>query len=417
MTSYISPFTGDVIQATDVSYADYTLTGNLQLDWPSNTIPPESPAARIMDITPDTGYLAMPPANQVSVGQDALIRNLGGASFTVRDFTGGTIVSVAAGKSVYIYVTDNSTTTGTWGVIDFGAGTSGGTSSELAGLGLLAISQTLNQSHPVETFLTGYTFVAADRAQNKLWEGGAGTVNLPLASVLGDNWFTILKNNGTGTLTIAVASPDTIDLQVSKTVNPDESAFIMCDGTQYFTVGYGQSPNFLFTALVKSISTGTVTLTTQEATSVIQEYVGNLTGNVTVVYPPVVAFYVISNQTTDNGFSLTITTATPGGATVIIPVGQQATVITDGVNFYNANTVQAGGSTSQLVNGSVSAPSLNFINEPSTGMYRPGATNMGFTVIGTERLNVNTDGIQVTGDIEATGIGNFEGGISGGDFN
>jgi hypothetical protein len=411
MTSYISPFTGDVIQATDVSYASYTLTGNLQLDWPSNTIPPESPAARIMDITPSTGYLAMPPANQVSVGQDALIRNLGGSAFTVRSFTGGTIVSVAAGKSVYIYVTNNSTTTGTWGVIDFGAGTSGGTASELAGLGLLAISQTLNQSHPVETFLTGYTFVAADRAQNKLWESGAGTVNLPLASTLGDNWFSILKNNGTGTLTIAVASPDTIDLQVSKTVNPDESAFIMCDGTQYFTVGYGQSPNFLFTALVKSVSTGTVTLTTQEATSVIQEYVGNLTGNVTVVYPPVVAFYVISNQTTDNGFSLTITTATPGGTTVAIPVGQQATVITDGVNFYNANTVQAGGSTTQLVDGSQSVPSLSFINEPSTGMYRPGATNIGFTVIGSEVLNIDTNGIQVTG------TGNFDGGISGGDFN
>jgi hypothetical protein len=417
MPSYTSPFTGDVIQATDVSYAAYTLTTNLQLDWPSNTIPPESPAARIMDITPGAGYLAMPPANQVSVGQDALIRNLGGSSFNVRNYTGGTIVSVAAGKSVYIYVTDNSTTTGTWGVIDFGAGTSGGNASELAGLGLLAISTTLNQAHPVDTFLTGYTFVAADRAQNKMWTGGAGTVNLPLASTLGDNWFSILKNNGTGTLTINVASPDTIDLQVSKTVNPDESAFIMCDGTQYFTVGYGQSPNFLFTSLVKSVTTGTVTLTTQEATSVIQEYVGNLTGNVTVVYPPVVAFYVISNQTTDNGFSLTITTATPGGATVLIPVGQQATVISDGVNFYNANTVQAGGSTSQLVNGSVGAPSLNFINEPSTGMYRPGATNMGFTVVGTERLNVNTDGIQVTGDIEATGIGNFEGGISGGDFN
>jgi len=411
MPSYISPFTGDVIQATDVSYAAYTLTTNLQLDWPSNTIPPESPAARIMDITPGAGYLAMPPANQVSVGQDALIRNLGGSSFNVRNYTGGTIVSVAAGKSVYIYVTDNSTTTGTWGVIDFGAGTSGGNASELAGLGLLAISTTLNQAHPVDTFLTGYTFVAADRAQNKLWTGGVGTVNLPLASTLGDNWFSILKNNGTGTLTINVASPDTIDLQVSKTVNPDESAFIMCDGTQYFTVGYGQSPNFLFTALVKSISTGTVTLTTQEATSVIQEYVGSLTGNVTVVYPPVVAFYVISNQTTDNGFGLTITTASPGGATVLVPVGQQVTVISDGVNFYNANTVQAGGSTSQLLNGSVGAPSLNFISEPSTGMYRPSATNIGFTVVGSQVLNIDTNGIQVTG------TGNFDGGISGGDFN
>jgi hypothetical protein len=259
MPSYTSPFTGDVIIPTDVSYASYTLTTNIQLEWPSNVTSPENVAARIMDITPDTGWLGMPPANQISVGQDALIRNLGAVSFDVLDYDGGTIVSVPDGKSVYIYVTENDTTAGTWGVIDFGAGTSGGTASELAGLGLLAISTTLNQSHPVQTFSNAYTFTSSDRAQNKLWQGGAGTVNLPLASTLGNNWFTILKNNGTGTLTITATVPETIDLQATKTIQPDDAAFIMCDGTQYYTVGYGQSPNFLFTALM-TIGVGGVIL-------------------------------------------------------------------------------------------------------------------------------------------------------------
>jgi len=416
MTSYVSPFTGNVIQATDVSYADYTLTISIQLEWPSNTIPPENPAARIMDITSGAGSLSMPPANQVSVGQDALIRNLGIAAFDVLDFDGNTIVSVADGKSVYIYVTDNTTNAGTWGVIDFGAGTSGGTASELAGLGLLAISTTLNQSHPTQTFSNGYTFVAGDRAQNKLWVGGAGTVNLPLASTLGNNWFSILKNNGTGSLTLDVASPDTVDLQTSKTINPDEAAFIMCDGTQYFTVGYGQSPNFLFTALVKPVTTGTVTLNTQEATSVIQEYVGNLSGNVTVIYPPVVAFYIISNQTTDNGFSLTITTNTGGASNVTIPAGQQASVISDGVNFFNANTVQAGGSTTQFIDGSVSTPSISFVNEPSTGIYRAATGNLAITILGTERASFTSSELSIDGNINTSGTGNFENGISGGDF-
>ena len=247
--SYTSPFTGDVIQPTDVSYAAYTLSTNIQLEWPSNTNGVEKPAARIMDITPDDSSLIMPPANQVSVGQDSLIRNLGGISFDVLDYDGGTIVSVPDGKSVYIYITDNTTTAGTWGVIDFGAGTSGGTASELAGLGLLAISTTLNQSHPVTSFADGYTFDDGDRAQNKVWEGGAGTAYLPLAATAGNNWFTIFKNNGTGTLTIYAQSGETLDLQPQKTFQPDEAAFIMCDGTQYFTVGYGQSPNFLFSAL------------------------------------------------------------------------------------------------------------------------------------------------------------------------
>jgi hypothetical protein len=412
MATYVSPFTGDVIQPTDVSYAAYTLSANLQLDWPSNTTPTEHPAARIMDITPTAaGYsLIMPPANQVSVGQDALIRNLGSYAFTVKDYTSGTIISVAAGKAEYIYVTNNNTQAGVWGVIDFGAGTSGGNASSLAGYGLLAISATLNQSHPVQTFTNGYTFLASDRAQNKLWTGGAGTVNLPLASTLGNNWFSILKNNGTGSLTLQTQTGETIDQQPQKTIQPDEAAFIMCDGAQYFTVGYGQSPNFLFSALVKPVTSGTYILTTQEATSIIQEYTGSLTGDVTIIYPPVVALYVVSNQVTANGHSLTITTNQPGGTTVAIPAGQQASLISDGVNFYNANTVQAGGSTSQLVNGSVSAPALNFVSEPSTGLYRPTTGNMGFSILGVERLNINATGIQVTGS------GNFTGGIAGGTY-
>jgi hypothetical protein len=46
----------------------------------------------------------------------------------------------------------------------------------------------------------------------------------------------------------------------------------------------------------------------------IQEYVGTLSNNVTVTYPPVVAFYVVSNQVNAGGYTLTITTGVAGGA-------------------------------------------------------------------------------------------------------
>ena len=219
MPTYVSPFTGDVIQPTDVSYQAYNISANLQLEWPSNTTPAENPAARIMDITPSTGGLNvyMPPANQISVGQDALIRNLGADAFTVLDYTGGTIISVPAGKAEYIYVTDNATSAGTWGVIDFGSGTSGGNAAELAGLGLLAIADTLNQSHPASTLSDGDTFSDADRAQTKIWDGGAATLYLPLASDVGNNWFTLFKNNGSGTATIYTQGSDLLNNAVSKT--------------------------------------------------------------------------------------------------------------------------------------------------------------------------------------------------------
>lgn len=416
--TYVSPFTGDVIQPTDVSYQAYNISTNLVLEWPSNTTPAENPAARIMDITPSVGGLTvtMPPANQISVGQDALIRNLGAQSFTVLDNNGGTIVSIASGKAEYIYVTDNTTIAGSWGVIDFGAGTSGGNANELAGLGLLAIANTLNQSHPAETVTSNYTFVASDRAQTKVWDGGATDLYLPLASSVGNNWFTLFKNNGSGTATIYTQGSDLLNNAVSKTFQPDEDAFIICDGVNFITVGYGSSSNFFFTALIKPVTGGNVYLTTQEATSVIQEYVGSLSSDVVVYYPPVVALYVVSNQTTDNGYSLTLTTGY--GASTVVPAGNQASVICDGYNFYNANTVQAGGTTISLLDGTEATPSLNFLNELSTGLYRPASGNMGFSILGTEVLNLDSNDLDAKGlNIQTTGTGNFESGISGGTFN
>lgn len=418
MPSYVSPFTGDVVQPTDVSYASYTLTTNLQLDWPSNTTPAENPAARIMDILPTTGglELSMPPANQVSVGQDALIRNIGASTFTVVDFDGNTIVAVAAGEAQYIYVTANPTTAGTWGVIAFGIGSSGADANALAGLGLMAISTTLNQSHPASTVTPLYTFTASDRAQTKIWDGGATDVYLPLASTVGNNWFTLFKNNGSGTVTIFTQGTDLLNNDVSKTFQPDEDAFIVCDGTNFVTVGYGSSSNFFFTALILPVTGGNVYLNTQQATSVIQEFVGSLSSNVTIYYPPVVALYVISNQTTDNGYTLTITTGL--GTDVVVPPGNQVSVICDGYNFYNANTVQAGGTIITLLDGTESTPSLSFLNETTTGLYRPVAGHLGITVLGTKAVDISGATLDATDlDITTTGTGTFEGGISGGNFN
>ena len=153
--SYNSPFTGQVIQPTDVSFRDVTLSANTQLSWPINGNATDDYAARIMDVTATTTSLAlwMPPANQTSVGNDALIRNIGANTFTVKDYAGTNVITtVAAGEAKYIYITDNPDEEGTWGVIAFGAGASAADAGTLAGYGLLAISNTLNQSAPVTTF-------------------------------------------------------------------------------------------------------------------------------------------------------------------------------------------------------------------------------------------------------------------------
>lgn len=408
--SYNSPFTGQVIQPTDVSYRAITLSANTTLSWPINGNATDNYAARIMDVTATAGslQLAMPPANQTSVGNDALIRNMGANSFEVTDFDGNSIVVVAAGKAEYIYITDNPDTAGTWGIIAFGTGTSSADATTLAGLGLIASGGQLSQSHPVLALSDGSTFQNSDRAQAKVWSGGAGQVYLPTAPSLGANWFTLLKNDGTGTLVVTCYGTETLDGSISKNFAPNESAFILCTGSSFVTVGYGVSNLFNFTALVKPVSTGTYNLTANEISNTIQEFVGTLTGNVTVVYPPVVNLYVVSNQTTAAGYSLTLTTG--GGATAVIPSGAQATVICDGTNFYNANTVQAGASSISLVDGTVSAPSLSFALESTTGIYRVGAGQMGVTVLGSQVAVFDVNGISVTGS------GNFTTGVPGGSF-
>lgn len=410
--SFISPFTGDVVQPTDVSFRRFTLAANTTLSWPINGNATGNYAARIMEIEATSAGLSlfMPPANQTSVGTDSLIFNYGSETFTVKDADGGTIIAIAAGEAQYIYVTTNPDAAGTWGVIAFGAGSSGGNASSLAGLGLMAISSTLNQSHPAQNISNGYSFVLADRAQLKLWDGGSGSATLPLTSTVNDNWFILFKNNGTGTFTLNTSGGEQIDNQTSKQYQPGDSSFIICNGSEYLTVGYGINASFGFNVLVKSVTGGAYALTASEAANIVQEYVGNLTSDVTVTYPPIVQLYIISNQTVDNGFDLVITTGAVGASSVTVPPGQQVTVFCDGTNFLNANTVQVGASYFQLLDGSLAIPSVSFVNEPTSGMYRPGAGQIGFVILGSEILDITASGVSVDGS------GTFTTGISGGTF-
>ena len=418
--SYTSPFTGDVVQPTDVSYQSITLTANLQLVWPINgNTAGDTPAARIMEVTASSAglELRMPPGNQVSVGQDALIKNTGSETFTVKTYNGnGTIVAIASGTSRYIYLTNNSTTAGSWSNFEFGAGTSSADAATLAGAGLLASGLTLNQSHPVSTILSNQVFVDSDRAKTYIWGGGVTTVTLPSASTVGDNWFMLIKNNGTGTLTVDAPGSQQIDGALTKTFQPSESAFIVSTGTAFVTVGYGVSTQFAFGILNKTVTAGDYTLTASEAANTIMIFDGVLTNNVNNIIPPVVNFYIVSNQCTAGGFALTIKTGAVGGSTAVVPAGGQASLFCDGTNVLNANTTQAGGTSFGIVNGSAANPSLYFSLETSTGIYRPGAGNFGISILGTQRLNLSATALTITGGVQATGTGNFEGGVSGGAF-
>ena len=412
--SYNSPFTGNVIQPTDVSYQRFILTTDLQLTWPINGSIANDAAARIMEVSSasSANELWMPPANQASVGQDALIRNVGAVPITVKDFTGAnTIVTVAAGEAQYIYIITNATTAGTWGIIAYGIGSSSADAATLAGYGLIAIGQTLNQAQPVTTFSSNYTAVFADLANAYVWTGGAGTLTLSSAATLGSSWFMLIRNNGTGTLGVTGTGGNTINGSTSIVLQPSDSCVIVCSGTTFYTVGLGKSTQFAFTQLTKSVTTGTYTLTASEASNVIQKYTGTLTGNVTIIVPPTVQVYYIQNATVGGASNFTITlTTNSGGSVATIASNQQSTLICDSVNLVNANTVLAGSSSIGLIDGTVASPALYFGSEPSTGLYRAGSGEYNIAILGVLRSTLSATGLAIVG------TGNFTGGISGGTY-
>jgi len=497
--SFTSPFTGQVIQPTDVSYRSITLSADSTLSWPINGSATDNAAARVMDVsslssglvlvgvtvtgaagqclctatpslfvgqpvvvtgifsgtsagitagntyyiittngtttftlsatlggtavattagtttgltfTLDSFTLDMPPANQASVGIDALFRNVGSYTFSVRDYLGSPIVTIAAGEAKYIYLTSNATTAGTWGVIAFGVGTSNVDAATLAGFGLKAISNTLNTASNVTTFASSYTAISTDRAATYVWTGGAGNLNLTSAVTLGNNWYMMVRNGGSGTLTIAPTGGDLINTASTLSLQPADSCVICCSGAAFFTVGLGRSTQFNFTQLTKAVVSGSYTLSATEAANTIQKYTGTLTGNVTVVVPQTVQVYYVTNQTNGGGPGYTITfTTSGGGAIAIVPAGQQVILLCDSINLFNASTIAAGALNIALVDGTAGAPALNFATETSTGVYRPTSGEFGIAILGIKLFGLTATGLNISG------IGNFTGGVQGGIF-
>jgi hypothetical protein len=326
--------------------------------------------------------------------------------------SGTTITTIAAGEAKYVYITANGTAGGTWGLIAFGVGTSNADAATLAGYGLKAIASTLNQSHTVNTFSSSYTAVDADRASTYIWTGGSGTLTLPSASAVGDDWFFLVRNGGTGTLTVSPQGGNLINATSSLAMQPADSAMIVCSGAAWFTVGLGRSTQFNFTQLTKAVATGTYTLSSSEASNVVQKYTGTLTGNVTVNLPETIQVYYITNQTDGGipGYQITFQTGVPGGAVATVPAGQQIILLCDSVNLFNASTIAAGATNISLVDGTVAAPALNFATETNTGIYRPGSGEFGISILGVKRSGLTATGLTITG------TGTFSGGVSGGLF-
>lgn len=385
MPTYVNPLSGQTIQPSEVGYEELVLTQSVALQWPVNGNT-ENVVAYIMDVNATVGGLdiTMPPANQVSTGQDSLIRNIGANTFTVLDYDGGTIASVASGEVKYVYITDNTSTAGTWAVFTFGTGTSSADASTLAGYGLKAIAATLNQAYQTTTYYTDYAIQDTDRATFLVWGSGVGAFTLPSAATVGNNWFCMIRNGGSGILTITPDGTNTINGDSSVQLQLSESFVLVSDGSNWYTFGYGQATQFVFTQLALSVSGGTTTLSPSQASNVIQEYSGALASNQIIVLPSTVQLYAVTNNTT-GAYTLTFKTVAVGGATIACPQGQSLILICDGTNVYNAASGAASSFTNiTLGNGSAGDPSLRFTGDTTTGLFLGAAGELDISAAGVQ---------------------------------
>lgn len=339
MTSYTNVFGGTVVYPAEVSYRAVALTANTTLSWPTELATDTNVVSQIMDVTPSGAGLSliMPPASQVSVGETSLIFNVGAVAFTVKDNAGNAIASISPGLAWQVYLTGNTTVAGTWRAVQYAAGTSNATAGSLAGFGVKAIANTLNQSTPVLSFNSDYTLNTSDRAQVRAWTGGAGTFTLTAAGTLGNDWFCYIRNNGTGALTITAPGGESIDGGGSVIYNPGDSSLVICDGSDFFTIGYGQAPQFTFDYIAISLTgqTSPYVLSGAELNRISYNFSGVLTSNMEVVVPDTIQQYWVANTTTG---SYTLTVRTMSGSGVAIAQGSRVIMYSDGVDMYAADT-------------------------------------------------------------------------------
>jgi hypothetical protein len=207
----------------------------------------------------------------------------------------------------------------------------------LAGTGLKAIGTALSTAMPVNTFNSNYTAGVSDRAFTFVWTGsGSGTLTLPDPVTVGNNWFIVFRNAGGGTVTVTPGGTATIDDLASLAYQPETSSIIVTDGTNFYTIGLGQSAQFAFDYTTIDVAgTGNYTLAGNELNRIAYNFTGVLTGNRNIIVPNTVQQYWVTNSTTG---SYTLTVKTSGGTGVTIAAGARGIFYCDGSDVVDADT-------------------------------------------------------------------------------
>ena len=395
MPSYSDVFGGANIYPSEISYSSVALTASITLSWPEETSTNVNLATRIMDVTPSAGSfnITLPDANKSGTGNTILFNNKGSYTFTVLNAGGSQVGTIASGQLWQVYLTDNTTANGAWQLLQYGATTSSANASALAGTGIVAVGAVLSQSVPITTFNSNYTAGDTDRARMYNWTGAGGTLVLPDPTAVGDNWFLYLRNSGSGQ--VAVNTPGSVQIDGATTLafQPGESAIIASDGTNFYTIGFGQSSTFAFDyTVINAAGSGDLTLSGAQLNRVAYRFTGALTAARNIIIPATVQQYWIDNRTTG---AYTFTVKVAGTTGIVLVTNERGIFYCDGSELLDADTAAVGFpiSIAQGGTGATSAgAALINLGGTSTGIALFEATNQAaaWTALGVAQAgNVN----------------------------
>ena len=373
MPSYTDVFGGANIYPSEISYSSVALSADITLSWPEETSTNVNLATRIMDVTPSgAGFsIILPDAKKSGTGNTILFNNKGSDIFTVKNAGGVQVGTIAAGQIWQVYLTNNTTTNGTWQILQYGATTSSANASALAGTGIVAVGTVLSQSVPITAFNSSYTAGATDRARMYNWTGAGGVLTLPDPTLVGDNWFLYLRNSGSGQVAVTPTGSVQIDGTAPLPFQPGESAIIASDGTNFYTIGFGQAATFAFDYTVIDVpGSGDYTLTSTELNRVAYRFTGVLTGARNIIIPATVQQYWIDNRTTG---SFTFTVKVSGTTGVTLSTNERGIFYCDGSDLLDADTATIGVPIS-IANGGTGATSAG------AALINLGGTSTGIAV-------------------------------------
>lgn len=417
--TYTSPFTGTVVEQTDVTYQYITLSASYQLYWPVTTPQGEYALSRIMDIQPTTSslYVVLPQANEGATGTDAFIVNRGAYTLTVYGYDQTQSWTIDPGVGKYFYLNDNTSAAGYWENVVLGAGTSVADAASLAGSNLYVRNALLAVGFPTTEITNAPTVTNNNTGQTYVWIGGSTTIQLPAVATLDIGWFIGFRNNGTGALSFQAQGTSLINTTTTITTNPGDSGLIFFNPSSgnFYTVGLNAPNVVTFTSAtydVDAVVGNTLDLTSNAP--IIQNYValaGTRTQNLNIDLPPITQIYVFQNNTSQPGYDLVFNVAGSLSTPVTVANNSVVLVVSDGTTL-TALTAATVTGVYQAVDGSAASPSFTFISETDTGMYLANPNVIGFTVAGTQMLDIDNSNplLPVSNFTGRLNAGSIEGG-------